>query len=358
MTKPSEWHHWRWQMAHRIRSLDKLAEACPGLTDLDRGAGTVPPAITPYYASLLNDGRGTDALLRMCLPSAAELLTPDFLHDDPHAEEAHMPVPGLIHRYPDRAVLLTTAECAVQCRYCMRKRKWGAGGGPALKLPRIVDYLRTHPAVRDVLLSGGDPLCLSTDDLARILVAIRGVPSVDIIRIGSRVPVTLPMRVTPELVATLRRFHPLYLNTHFNHPAEITPDAAAACARLADTGIPLGNQAVLLRRVNDDVDTLEALFRGLLKIRVRPYYLFQCDLVRGVEHFRTPLQQGLDLMYALRQRLSGLAIPTFAVDAPGTGSKIPLLPEYICARDARSTTFRDAAGREFVYPEPTPIDCR
>lgn len=346
---------WRRQMRERIRSVDALRDACPGIrlpADADGGADM---AVTSYYASILGPAPAAvqAALLRMCVPTTAEQICPDFLRGDPHHENDYMPVPGVIHRYPDRALLIATDECAVRCRHCMRKRSWQADSAPpSLDLPAAARYLADHTGIRDVVISGGDPLCMETTALAGILSSVRAVPSIDIIRIGSRVPATLPMRIDAELIDALRRFHPLYINTHFNHPAELTPEALTACSRLADAGIPLGNQAVLMKGINDDVETLETLFRGLLRARVRPYYLFQCDLVSGIEHLRTPLSAGFSIMRELRQRLGGLGIPTFAVDAPGVGSKIPLLPDYIVAQDDMSTTFRDPDGNTFVYPEP------
>jgi lysine 2,3-aminomutase len=346
---------WRRQMRERLRSVDELRNTCPEIELPDDTDGGADMAVTPYYMSALRQASpaAQAALLRMCVPTTAEKLCPDFLRGDPHRENHHMPVPGLVHRYPDRALLIATHDCAVRCRHCMRKRSWWANSAPpSLDMPAAARYLSDHPGIRDVLISGGDPLCMETKALAAILSPVRAVPSIDIIRIGTRVPATLPMRIDAELVDALRGFHPLYINTHFNHPAELTSDATAACSRLADAGIPLGNQAVLMRGINDDVETLEALFRGLLRARVRPYYLFQCDLVSGVEHLRTRLSVGLRIMRELRQRLGGLGIPAFVVDAPGVGSKIPLLPDYIVARDDTSTTFRDPDGNTFVYPEP------
>ncbi|TFG87511.1 MAG: KamA family radical SAM protein, partial [Gemmatimonadales bacterium] len=260
----------------------------------------------------------------------------------------------LVHRYSDRALLIATTTCSSYCRHCTRKRVAGTREvqiSPR-RLEQVVAYLREHPEVTDVIVSGGDPLTMATEALYRVLTAIRSVPSVQIVRIGSRVPVVMPMRITDELTAMLRKHHPLWINTHFNHPNELTDDAARACGRLVDAGIPLGNQTVLLRGINDDPRTIERLCRGLVRTRVRPYYLFQGDLVRGVEHFRTPLSRGIEIMEYLRGRLSGLAIPQFVVDAPHGGGKIPLLPAYIVSTSPTHTVLRNFEGMLVSYPEP------
>jgi lysine 2,3-aminomutase len=304
----------------------------------------------------------------MCVPDAREVNDPPFLERDPLGEDGDMPVPGLVHRYSDRALLLATTMCAAYCRHCTRKRVAGRTEecvtGP--RLAQATDYLSVHPEIKDVIISGGDPFTMPTGALERVIRAVRAVPSVDIIRIGTRTPVVLPMRITDELVSMLQQYHPVYVNLHFNHPNEVTPDAAAACERLANAGIPLGNQTVLLRGVNDNAPLLADLFRLLVRVRVRPYYLFQCDLVRGVEHLRTPLSKGMEIMEYLRGRLSGLAIPTFVVDAPHGGGKIPIVPNYVVSVSPTHTVLRNFAGEMVSYPEPqapfefaqpaTPID--
>ncbi|HUU00118.1 MAG TPA: KamA family radical SAM protein [Myxococcota bacterium] len=352
-----QWNNWRWQMRKRIRSVAELAaiykwDAIPG--DVYEAASRFPLAITPYYASLAQRLDRSDPIFAMSVPQGLELVDPVFLREDPLEEECDMPVPGLVHRYPDRALLITTSICAMYCRHCTRKRVTGQRESviSAAQLRQAIIYLQKHPEIRDVIVSGGDPLTFSTKALEKILSAIRSVPSVDIIRIGTRTPVTLPMRITDNLVAMLRRYHPLWINTHFNHPQELTPLAAEACARLADAGIPLGNQTVLLRGINDDPRVIETLCRGLIRNRVRPYYLFQCDLVRGVEHFRTPLARGIEIMEYLRGRLSGLAIPTFVVDAPHGGGKIPVLPQYVLSSSPNHTVLRNFEGTLISYPEP------
>jgi len=317
-------------------------------------AARYPMAVTPYYASLIEKPDLSDPIYTMSVPQARELCDPPFLREDPLEEEKDMPVPGLVHRYPDRALLIVTTGCSTYCRHCTRKRVAGTRESSISprRLRQATSYLAAHPEVTDVIISGGDPLTMGTETIETVLSAIREVPSVEIIRIGTRVPVVLPMRVTDDLIALLRKYHPLWVNTHFNHPAELTPEAAEACAKLADAGIPLGNQSVLLRGVNDRPQTIERLCRGLVRMRVRPYYLFQCDLVRGVEHFRTPLNRGLEIMEYLRGRLSGLAIPTFVVDVPHGGGKIPLLPHYVVSTSPTHTVLRNYEGILVSYPEP------
>ncbi len=355
---PSQlWNDWRWQMLNRIRSIPELLKRFPGLncsSDLERVASVYPMAITPYYASLIRRLDTSDPVFAMSVPQPAELCDPPFLSPDPLGEEKKMPVPGLVHRYPDRALVMATTMCAMYCRHCTRKRVAGSKESfiGASELARIVDYIRSTPAIKDVIISGGDPFTLPIDILERIIASVRSVPSVEIIRIGTRTPVVLPQRITSELTAMLRKYHPLWINTHFNHPVEITPESAAACARISDAGIPMGNQTVLLRGINDDPAIMEELCRGLVRMRVRPYYLFQCDLVKGVEHFRTPLRRGLEIMEYLRGRVSGLAIPTFVVDAPGGAGKIPLLPRYIVDHQPTFTELRNAEHRRVQYPEP------
>jgi lysine 2,3-aminomutase len=353
----SAWDDWQWQMRNRIRSVPQLLRRFPGLgatQGIEEAARRFPLAITPYYASLIRRLDAGDPVFRMAVPDAAELSDPAFLEDDPLSEDRDMPVRGLVHRYRGRALIIATTACATYCRHCTRKRVAGQTESclSAIRLAQVTEYLSVHPEIHDVIISGGDPFTMKTDVLERAIRAVRAVPSVEIIRIGTRTPVVLPMRITDELVDMLRKYHPVYVNTHFNHPAELTPDAEAACARLADAGIPLGNQTVLLRGVNDDPLLLADLFRRLVRTRVRPYYLFQCDLVRGVEHFRTPLSKGIEIMEYLRGRLSGLAIPSFVVDAPHGGGKIPLLPNYMVSSSPTHTVLRNFAGEMASYPEP------
>lgn len=290
-------------------------------------AAQYPMRITPYYLALIREVG--DPIWRQAVPDRAELHASPCCADP--LEEDQGPVPNLVHRYPDRVLFMVCAECAMYCRFCTRKRKVG-GEKMAINagtIARGLDYIRSRPEVRDVILSGGDPLLLADEKLDAILAALRAIPHVEIIRIGSRIPVVLPQRVTPGLIRVLRRHHPLYLNTHFNHPDEITETAAKACARLADAGIPLGNQTVLLRGVNDEPAVMKRLMQKLLAIRVRPYYLYQADLVQGTDHFRTSVEEGLEIVRALRGHTSGLGVPAYVIDAPGGGGKIPLLPDYL-----------------------------
>lgn len=353
----THWSNWRWQMRHRIRTAEELRKRFPDLADtmpVALAASKFPMAITPYYASLIRRADAADPIFQLSVPQLVELENPPFLREDPLEEDHDMPVPGLVHRYPDRALLIATTTCSTYCRHCTRKRVAGMRERAISteRLRQVVAYLNAHPEIRDVIVSGGDPFTLATAAIERILVALRSVPHVEIIRIGTRTPVVLPQRITAGLVRMLKRHQPIYVNTHFNHPAELTPEATAACGRLVDAGIPMGNQTVLLRGVNDAPQTIETLCRGLVRARVRPYYLFQCDLVRGVEHFRTPLSRGIEIMEYLRGRVSGLAIPTFVVDAPHGGGKIPLLPTYIVSTSPTHTVLRNFEGMVVSYPEP------
>ncbi len=316
-------------------------------TSFAQVAKQYPFRLTGYYASLIQ--RPGDPIWRQCVPDLAELADAEQL-PDPLDEERLSPVPGLIHRYPDRAVLLVSNRCAVYCRFCMRKRQVGCGAA-SLDLDRAIDYIAATPALRDIVLSGGDPLLLPLDLLNDLLRRLRSIPHLEIIRIGSRAPVTAPSLITPELCQMLAGHQPLFLNTHFNHPYELTAEAARACALLADTGIPLGNQTVLLKGVNDDRDVLEQLFCGLLRLRVRPYYLHQMDLVQGTAHFRTPLLQGMQLVAGLRGQVSGMAIPHFVVDLPGGQGKVPLMAET-AQRTADGWLIRNLAGEQVVYQDP------
>ncbi|NQV35099.1 MAG: KamA family radical SAM protein [Phycisphaeraceae bacterium] len=353
----ADWTDWRWQMQQRIRTVKQLLNRFPAVaqaSDLNPVIGKYPLAITPYYASLIQKTDTSDPIFQMCVPQMQELIDPPFLSPDPLEECHDMPVPGLVHRYPDRALLIATTQCAMYCRHCTRKRVAGTRETSISRqrLNQAVAYLKGHSEIHDVIISGGDPLTMATERLEIILAALREVPSLQIIRIGTRVPVVLPQRVNDELCSMLRRYHPVWINTHFNHPQEITPESRAACTRLADAGIPLGNQAVLLRGVNDRPQVVEQLCRELVALRVRPYYLYQCDLVRGVEHFRTPLSRGLEIMEYLRGRLSGLAIPTFVVDAPHGGGKIPVLPTYLISQSPTHAVLRNCEGMLIAYPEP------
>ncbi|AMV72723.1 KamA family radical SAM protein [Desulfuromonas carbonis] len=295
---------------------------------LEAVAEAYPMRVNPYYLGLIREVG--DPIWRQAVPAAEELQDAVCVAD-PLEEENQSPVPNLVHRYPDRALFLVSSECAMYCRFCTRKRKVGGENMVITRetLQAGIDYIRSKPEIRDVILSGGDPLLLGDERLEWILKELRAIPSVEIIRIGTRVPVVLPQRITPNLVRLLRKYHPLYINTHFNHPDEITETAAKACGRLADAGIPLGNQTVLLRGVNDDPAVMKRLMQKLLTIRVKPYYIYQADLVQGTDHFRTSVEEGIEIIRALRGHTSGMGVPAYVIDAPGGGGKIPILPDYL-----------------------------
>jgi lysine 2,3-aminomutase len=357
----SEVEDWRWQLRNAVRSLDEL-EAKLELTAEERAGARAaleqgfPLSITPYYLSLC-DARDASCPIRLqVVPRAEEArATPGDLRD-PLGEEAHEVAPELIRRYPDRALLLVTDRCAVYCRFCTRSRMVGNGGGSRSleRLQPALEYLRAHPEVEDVIVSGGDALCMATERVTAIVRALREIPSIETIRLATRVPVALPQRITGELLEALRPYHPLWVMTHFNHPKELTERARLACRSLADAGFPVMNQTVLLRGVNDDAATLTRLFRGLVRERVRPYYLLQMDPVRGTGHLRTPLSTGLALLEQLQGRLSGIALPRFIVDTPGGFGKVPLAPDYVVAREPGRTRFRTPRGVEVDYLDPNP----
>jgi lysine 2,3-aminomutase len=357
--KPAEWNDWRWQNRNRIRSLEQL-ERMIRVTGEEREAilrhtGPLPVGLTPYYMSLIDPEDPSQPLRRTVIPTLDEFKRVPGEEDDPLGEDGTSPVPGLVHRYPDRVLLLVTNFCSVYCRYCTRARLVGASGERALKktdVDRAIEYIESTPAVRDVLISGGDPLSLDEDRLEYILARLRSIEHLEFVRIGTKQPVVQPMRVTPTLTRMLRKYHPLWMSLHFTHPSEITPEVAEACGRLADAGIPLGSQTVLLKGVNDDVGTLKRLFHALLQIRVRPYYLYQCDPISGSSHFRTTVDQGLDLIQALRGHTTGYAVPNYVIDAPGGGGKIALLPDAVVGREGDDLILRNFQGKLCRYPDP------
>jgi lysine 2,3-aminomutase len=359
----AEWNDWRWQLRRRLTRLDELARLVQ-LTDEERRGIALAPGlfrigITPYYASLMDPVHPSCPVRMQVIPVAAEAKVSPGEYVDPLGEDALSPVPAIVHRYPDRVLLLALDRCAIYCRHCNRRRLVGQDDGVIARheLERAIEYLHRTPAVKDVLISGGDPLTLSTEKLEWVVSSVRAVPHVEIIRIGTRVPVALPMRVDDELVAMLRKYHPLYINTHFNHPKEVTPEARAACEKIVDAGIPMGNQAVLLRGVNSNARILEELFRGLLRMRVRPYYLFQGDPVSGTDHLRTPVGAGIEIMEQLRGRVTGMAMPHLVIDAPGGGGKIPIGPSYVVAQGVETWKLRNWEGKGVEYREPAERDC-
>lgn len=354
-----DWNDWRWQNRTRVRALADL-DRMFRLTDDERQSiemhkGALPVGITPYYASLVDPENPAQGLRRTVLPAMGEYLRSRGEADDPLGEDAHSPVPGLVHRYPDRVLLLVTNFCSVYCRYCTRARMVGSVGERSIRkhdLEKAIDYIAANPVIRDVLLSGGDPLSLDDERLEWILARLRAIPHVEFIRIGSKQPVVQPQRITPALTRILKRYHPLWMSLHFTHPDELTPEVAEACARLADAGIPLGSQTVLLRGVNDDVPTMKSLVQGLLRIRVRPYYLYQCDPISGSAHFRTPVEKGIEIIRGLRGHTTGYAVPTYVIDAPEGGGKIPVNPDYITGRDGDDLLLTNYANGSYRYPDP------
>ncbi len=360
----TKWEDWRWQMAHRFRNADSLAcflnlseEELYGLAGLNEKAGPVPVAVTPYYATLLDPQDPQQPLRRCMVPTAAELQFSPGESADPLDEIRDTPVPGIVHRYQDRALFLVASECGSYCRYCTRSRLAGRAGNAAISRDqwrRGIEYIAATPAIRDVLLSGGDPLTLPDEALNWLLTELRRIPHLEMVRIGSKTPAVLPMRITPGLVKMLRTHHPLWMSLHFTHPTELTPECVRACERLADAGIPLGSQTVLLNGVNDDVATLKHLFQGLLRARVRPYYLYQCDPIKGSAHFRTPVERGLECISGLRGHTTGYAVPTYVIDAPGGGGKIPLFPQSIAGSSPEGLLLRNHNGNTYLYPEAAP----
>jgi lysine 2,3-aminomutase len=305
--------------------------------------------INPYYLSLIR--YPGDPIWLQCIPDAREL-EEDGLPEDPLAEDSHSPVPSIVHRYPDRVLFLTTSQCSMYCRFCTRKRKVGNSSKINMKyIQDGIDYIAANPQIRDVILSGGDPLMLTDFLLERVLKGLRAIPHVEIIRLGTKMPCVLPQRITPKLCRMIKKYHPIYVNTHFNHPWECTPEAKRACEMLADAGVPVGNQAVLMKGVNDDAAVMLELVRKLLAMRVRPYYLYQADITKGTDYFRTPVSKGLEIMDKLRGHTSGLAIPAYVIDAPGGGGKIPILPQYVIGRAGHQIILRNYKNEIFTYPD-------
>lgn len=345
-----QWNDWKWQQKNRVTTLEQISNLFAfdevtnaRLTDIFELYRT---AITPYYLCLIDFDNPLDPLRVQSVPSADELLNPGELTWDPLNEEGDSPVTGIVHRYPDRCLFLVTSYCPLYCRYCTRKRKWVDEDGTTgqRKIEAMINYVAEHPEIRDVIVSGGDPLSLSITYLEKILAGLRAIPHVEIIRFGSRVPVFLPQRIDDEMCSMLEKYHPIWVNTHFNHPNEITPESARACDRLLRAGIPVNNQAVLLRGVNDCPYTMRDLVQGLMKIRVRPYYLYLCDQVMGAEHFRTSVGEGIEIIEYLRGHTSGLAVPQFVMDAPGGGGKVPLMPNYVLGHYGDSIVYRNFEG--------------
>lgn len=354
----AQWNDWKWQVKNRIETYEELSryfkfsdEEADGIK---KALAKFRMAITPYYLSLIDPNDPYDPVRRQCIPSGAECSIAPADLTDPLHEDEDSPVPGLTHRYPDRVLFLITDMCSMYCRHCTRRRFAGQkdAESPQDRIERCLEYIEKTPEVRDVLLSGGDALMVSDEWLEYIIKRLRAIDHVEIVRIGSRTPVVCPQRITPELCNMLKKYHPVWLNTHFNHPNEFTPDSRAALARLADAGIPLGNQTVLLRGVNDCVHVMMNLVHKLVMNRVRPYYIYQCDLSMGLEHFRTPVSKGIEIIEGLRGHTSGYCIPTFVVDAPGGGGKTPVMPNYVISQSPRKVILRNFEGVITTYTEP------
>lgn len=353
-----QWNDWRWQVRNRIETLDELKKYVNLTEEEQEGVksvlSTLRMAITPYYLSLIDPNDPYDPIRRQCIPTALEThqVEADLL--DPLHEDEDSPAPGLTHRYPDRVLFLITDMCSMYCRHCTRRRFAGQKDceSSSDRIEKCLEYIENTPTVRDVLLSGGDALMVSDERLEYIIGRLRKIPHVEIVRLGSRVPVVCPQRVTPELCAMLAKYHPVWLNTHFNHPNEVTVESRRACEMLANAGIPLGNQSVLLRGVNDCVHIMKQLVHELVKIRVRPYYIYQCDLSMGLEHFRTPVSKGIEIIEGLRGHTSGYCVPTFVVDAPGGGGKTPVMPQYVISQAPGKVVLRNFEGVITTYTEP------
>jgi len=353
-----EWNDWRWQVKNRITTVEQLSKVID-LTEQEKNDVNVVlkkfrMGITPYYASLMDKEDRNCPIRLQAVPRVQESHTSKLDMEDPLHEDTDSPVPGLTHRYPDRVLFLITDQCAMYCRHCTRRRFAGHNdqekGMDAIE--KGIEYIKNTPQVRDVLLSGGDCLLVSDDKLEYIIQKLRAIPHVEIIRLGSRTPVVMPQRITDDLVNMLKKYHPVWLNVHFNHSKEMTEESAAALKKLADAGIPLGNQSVLLRSINDDVKVMKTLLHDLVKNRVRPYYIYQCDMSVGIEHFRTKVAKGIEIMEGLRGHTSGFAVPTYVIDAPGGGGKTPVMPQYLISMSPTKVVLRNYEGVITSYAEP------
>jgi lysine 2,3-aminomutase len=358
----ADWNDWRWQLRHRVTTLEQLQSVLPTLTPAELAGAQLSNSklalgITPYFFNLIDPADEHCPIRRQVIPRIEETETAEWEMADPCGEDEHTPVPGLVHRYPDRVLLLVTDRCASYCRYCTRSRLVSNASGYDFhsEFDEQIAYIAAHPEIRDVLLSGGDPLLLSDAKLESLLSRLHGIPHVDLLRLGTRIPVFLPQRITPKLCAILKKFHPLFISIHSNHPRELTTEVRDALGGLADAGIPLGNQSVLLKHVNDDVHITKALLHKLLMCRVRPYYIYQCDLIAGSAHLRARVGKGLEIMENLRGHTTGYAVPTFVIDAPGGGGKVPVSPEYVVSHDADRVVIRNFEGRMFEYPEAADV---
>ena len=353
-----EWNDWKWQYSHRIRTTEALSQIIPlsekDKREIETSLGRFRMAITPYFASLMDPDDRNCPLRMQSVPSISETIVQPWEMKDPLKEEDDSPVAHIVHRYPDRILLLVTPQCAMYCRHCVRKRYVGEEDSAITKteLEKAINYIAGHTQIRDILISGGDPLTMNDGDLENIIARLRAIDHVEIIRIGTRVPAVLPMRITADLLDMLKKYHPIWMNVHFNHPRELTVQSCKACACLADAGIPLGNQSVLMRNINDSTETMKELLLKLVRNRVRPYYIYQCDLCEGIEHFRTRVEKGIEIIRNLTGNISGFAIPRFVIDAPDGGGKIPLSPDFLVSLDDEKIVMRNYKEREYVYPQP------
>jgi len=354
----ADWNDWRWQLKNRITTPEQLNRFLPTMTPEELAGAQLSNnklalGITPYFFNLINPADENCPIRWQVIPRLEETHTAPWEMSDPCGEDSHSPVPGLVHRYPDRVLFLVTDRCASYCRYCTRSRLVSNATGYDFhpEFDKQIAYIKAHPEIRDVLLSGGDPLLFSDEKLEHLLTQLRAIPHVEFLRIGTRIPIFLPQRITHELCAMLKKFHPLFISIHSNHPRELTTEVREALGRLADAGIPLGNQSVLLRNVNDDPVIAKAHVQKLLMCRVRPYYLYQCDLISGSAHLRASVRKGLEIMEALRGHTTGYAVPTYVIDAPNGGGKVPVSPEYVLSRNNDRVVIRNYEGKIFEYPE-------
>jgi len=354
----AEWDDWHWQLQHRVTNLQQLQRLMPGLVPEEVAGATLANqklalAITPYFFNLIDPADENCPIRRQMIPRVEETTTAPWEMSDPCGEDSHSPVPGLVHRYPDRVLFLVTDRCAAYCRYCTRSRLVSNATGYDFhpEFDRQIEYIQQHPEVRDVLLSGGDPLLFSDERLEALLSRLHAIPHVEFLRIGTRIPIFLPQRITESLCAMLRKYHPLFISIHSNHPRELTTEVRDALGRLADAGIPLGNQSVLLRDVNDEPAVMKVHVQKLLRCRVRPYYIYQCDLIAGSAHLRTSVRRGLEVMEALRGHTTGYAVPQYVIDAPGGGGKVPVNPNYVLSHNEERVVIRNYEGQVYEYPE-------
>ena len=353
-----EWSDWKWQYTRRITDVGTLSEIIrlneKEMAEIETSLRRFRMAITPYFASLMDPDDPACPIRMQAVPSLNETIIQSWETKDPLGEDRDSPVPHIVHRYPDRALFLVTRQCAMYCRHCVRKRHVGEEDYQitADEKRNAIDYIRKTPEIRDVLVSGGDPLSMSDSGLEDIVAGLRAIPHVEIIRIGTRIPVTMPMRVTPALLAMLRKYHPVWMNIQFNHPKELTEESLKACSDIADAGIPLGNQSVLLKNINDNHVIMKELLLALVKARIRPYYIYQCDLCEGIEHFRTDVRTGIDIIQKLTGNISGYAVPRYVIDAPGGGGKIPINPEYVISLNDDKIEMRNYTGSIYTYPQP------